>query len=399
MNDYIKIKHVQSLFKEYVPPEMREKWLDLSSRTIQYGYNIYNSYRTGGKTTNELIFCLIAYHYYNKTTMYIRSGVKATRAKAVQTLCDNLNNTTLDDGRNYVQTITDDKYCWIMYHTRTKTFRLLQHLEDDITKAPVFIYVVAVSESLSLKSGFADTNCDIMLYDEFIDDEVNGFTMIQFLNAISTVFRLRHNTITFMNCNMSVGSPVILRYFGIYEKVLNQTTPYMVYHTKLGMKISVNILEPSEEQTNDRAKMNETYFNFDTVIDGIENIKGTSICHESFRELPPDVTPETTAETGLYIYSCGFWLNVKQISSPTWQDMYYITQCIEPPHDPEHLTITDDKLYSFEHPYTYSNIGKDFKICIDLAKKTRRNDVCFDCFMSYIALKSFYDLYKIPDTI
>lgn len=393
------IKTIQNIFREVVPEPERTKWLDLSSRPIQYGYNIFNSYRTGGKTTNILIFALIAFHQFNCTTMYFRSGVRATRAKAVSTLCDGLNNIVGDDGLNYVQRITGGEYCWIMYHSLTKTFRLLHHLEDDLKSSPVFIYVCAVSESLSLKSGFADQNCNISLYDEFIDDEVTNDSMIQYCNALSTIYRLRHKSIAFMNCNMSVGSPIILRKFGIYEKVLNQTVPFMVYHTKKGMKITVNILEPSEEQSNERLKMNETFFNFDNDIEGLENIRGTSICRESYRELPPDVIPECITDTGLYIYSCGYWMTVKQISSNTWQDMYYVTSCIEPPHDPEHLTITDDRGFAFSNPYTYNSIGRDFRVCVDLAKKVRRNDVCFDNFMSYISVKSFYDLFKIPELI
>ncbi len=393
------IKTIQQAFREYVSDEIRNLWLDLSARPIQYGYNIFNSYRTGGKTTNQLVFSLIAYSLYNTTTMYFRSGIKATRAKVVSTLCDNLNNTIDDNGLNYVQRITNGRYCWIMYHTHTKTFRLMQSLDDELIKCPVFIYVTAVSESLSLKSGFADVNCNISIYDEFIDDEVTHTSMIEYLNALSTIFRLRHKSIAFLNCNMSVGSPIILRKFGIYEKVLNQTTPYMVYHTKKGMKISVNILEPSQEQTNERLKMNETYFNFDTEIEGIENIRGTSVCRESYREIPDDVVDDAISDTGLYIYSCGYWCMVKQISSNTWQDMYYIVSCIEPPHDAEHLTITDDRQFAFDNPYSYSSIGKDFKICCDLAKKVRRGDVCFDSFMSYISVKSFYDLYKIPEYI
>ena len=395
----INIKRLQASFREFVPKVYREKWLDLSKNPIQYGYNIYNSFRVGGKTTNELIFALIAFSQCNTTTMYFRSGSRATRAKAVSTLCDTLNNTVNDDGQNYIQAITDGAFCWCQYHTHTKTFRLLHTLDDDVAKAPVFVYVCALNESLAIKSGFADVNCNICIYDECVDDEVSNTTMIEYLNAISTIFRLRHKSIAFLNCNMSVGSPIILRKFGIYEKVLNQTTPYMVYHTQRGMKISVNVLEPPPEQNNDRLKMNETYFNFDTDIDGLENIRGTSVCRESYRELPPDVTPETTSETGLYIYSCGMWLNVKQISSDTFQDMYYITECIEPPHDSEHLTITDDRQFSFDNPYTYSSIGKDFPVCVDLAKKVRRNDVCFQTFMSYIAVKSFYDFYRIPDYV
>ena len=145
--------------------------------------------------------------------------------------------------------------------------------------------------------------------------------------------------------------------------------------------------------------MNETYFNFDTHIDGLENIRGASICHESYRELPPDIDEQCTVPTGLDYYSCGQFFEVYQIESPTWQSMYYIKACIEPVHDREHLTITHDKLYAFDNPYTYASIGRDFKICCDVARKVRRNDVCFDDFMAYVCIKSFYDLYKIPELI
>lgn len=393
------IKLIQDAYREHVPAEMRAKWLDMSAHPIQHGFNIYNSYRAGGKTTNQLIWSLIAFDYFGTTTVYVRSGSRATRAKAINTLCDGLNNIVGDDGLNYVQRITNNKYCWIMYHVHTKTFRLMSNLEDDLKTCPVFVYVVPVSESLALKSGFADVNADIIIYDEFIDDEVSQNTTIMFLNLISTVFRLRTKTVCFMNCNMSVGNPVVLRHFGIYEKILNQTTPFMVYHTKRGMSINVNVLETIEEHSNDRAKMNELYFNFDGDIEGIENIRGTSICHESYRELPPDTTGDMISETGLYIYSCGYWLNVQQVSNPLWQDMYYIKACIEPPHDSEHLTITDNRLFAFENPYCYASIGKDFAVCRDLAVKTRRNDICFDSFESYIYTKSFYDLYRIPEFI
>lgn len=399
MNE-INIKRAQQIFREIVHEEYRGKYLDLSANPIQYGYNIFNSYRAGGKTTNDLIFMLICYHYFGKTSMYCRSGARATRAKAVSTLCTAMNTTVDDTGRNYVQRCTNDAYTWIEYHSNTKTFRLQKTPDDEIKKCPIFMYVTNINDdAMSLKSGFADNNCDIMLYDEFIDDETNAYTVIKFLNLISTVFRLRHKTIAIMNCNLSVGSPVILRTFGIYEKVLNQTTPFMIYHTKAGMKIAVTCLETKDEFNNDRSRMNETYFNFDTHIDGLENIRGASICHESYRELPPDIDEKCTVPTGLYYYSCGQFFEVYQIESPTWQSMYFIKTCIEPVHDREHLTITDDKLYAFDNPYTYASIGRDFKICCDVARKVRRNDVCFDDFMAYVCIKSFYDLYKIPELI
>lgn len=393
------IKECQNIFSFIVPEEFKRKYLDLSAHPITRGYNIYNSFRAGGKTTNEIIFCLIAKYNFNVRTAYLRTNGKATTEKMVFTLCQQLNSYVFDDGRNYVQTITNDEYIGVLYHNRTKTFRLLKSQEEDLKTAEVFMYVFDVEQSTDVKSGFNDTSCDIIIYDEFIDTHATSDTCIKYLNFISTIFRLRYNSIAFMNCNMSIGNPVLLRQFGIYEKVLNQTTEYMVYRNKKGTKVNVTLMQPPEDADNiDRLKMNETYFFFDNRIEGIENITGMSLCQQLYRTLPKD--NYDLRDTRLYIHSCGNIYRVQRCTIDGWQPMYYVSPLngiLD--HNASNVMITDDVITAFETPYTYASIGKDIPLAVDFAKAVRRNDVCYSDYMTYISIVSFYDYYKVSELI
>lgn len=393
----INITEAQRIYRDIVPKEFRDKYFDLGTAVIKYGYNIYNSFRAGGKTVNELIFCLIAKIYYNKNTCYLRTNNKSTVAKMVKTICDALNKTVDDNGDNYVTKISNGKYNWVDYHTLSKSFRLLQNEGQDVKTGETFMYVFSLDQSLDAKSGFADVDCDIILYDEFVDTYVTANTPILLLNFISTVFRMRYNSIVLMNCNMSIGNPLILRALGVYEKVLNQTTSYMQYHNKKGTVINVTLLSVKEAITHDRMLMNERYFNLDYPIDGLENIRGTTITQELFRTLPDDKFE--LEDTIIYYYACGKFLKVQIVSSYTYQPLMYISETNEPPHNSEHIILTDDKAYAFTHPWSYYSILRDNKLCVQIAKHVRRDDICYQNYMCYISIKSFYDFFRIPDNI
>ena len=265
---------------------------------------------------------------------------------------------------------------------------------DELKTAKILCYVHSIDTNDELRSGFADNELDIILYDECMDKYVNNNTLINFLHIVSTFFRSRYFSVIFMACNMSTGAPIILQQMGIYTKVLAQTTPYSMYTTDKHTRITVEILEVSETFSNERNIMNDTFFGFD--IDGIEIIRGSSICHESYRELPENTEIITT---NVKLYSCGYWIDVFTTVSDKWQNMIYFKKGAPSNHVAGTITLTDDKNYAFTHPYTYASIGKDFKICLLMAKLFRRNDICCDDYMTYICANSFYDFYKIPEYV
>lgn len=390
------IVQVNNLYDSIVPDEYKNKYYNVTKYPIIYGYNFVTSYRNGGKTTNILLWALCANRLFGSRISYIRTNKTMVTRSKIMTLFDGINNTIDENGKNYVQKIYNDKYNRIGYFPAEKCFKLIREdmTSDELKNAEIFCYVHSIDEYDKLRSGFSDNRLDIMLYDECMDQYVNNKTLIYLLNIISTFFRSRFNSIVFLACNMSTGSPVILQQMGIYTNILFQKTPYALYKTEKNTKISVEILQVSDDFSNERNIMNDTFFGID--LDGVEIIRGTSVCHETFRELPENAE---TIPTNVKIYSCGYWIDVFTTISDKWQNMVYFEKGTPSTHTCETITLTDDKNYAFTHPYTYASIGKDFKIGILMAKAFRRNDICCDDYMTYVCATAFYDFYKIPELL
>ena len=390
------IYKVNNLYDSVVLKEYKEKYYDVTKYPVVHGYNFVTSYRNGGKTTNILVWAMCSHKIYGSRISYIRTNKTMTTRSKIMTLFDNINNTVDDTGKNYIEKIYNDKYNKVMYFYNEKCFKLCRDdmSADELKTAEILCYVHSIDTNDELRSGFADNRLDIILYDECIDNKINNTTLINFLHIVSTFLRNRYKSVIFMACNMSTGAPTILQQMGIYTKVLSQTTPYALYTTEKHTRISVEILEVTEAFSNERNIMNDTFFGFD--IDGIEIIRGSSICHESYRELPENTE---IISTNVKLYSCGYWIDVFTTVSDKWQNMIYFKKGTPSNHRSGTITLTDDKNYAFTHPYTYASIGKDFKICLLMAKLFRRNDICCDDYMTYICANSFYDFYKIPEYI
>ena len=390
------IIQVSNLYNSVVPDIYKNKYYNVSKYPIVYGYNVVTSYRNGGKTTNILLWALCSHKLFGSRMSYIRTNKTMVTRSKIMTLFDGINNTVDDNGKNYVQKIYNDKYNRIGYFPSEKCFKLIREdmTSDELKNAEIFCYVHSIDENDKLRSGFADNRLDIILYDECMDKHVNNTTLINLLHIISTFFRSRFNSIVFLACNMSTGSPVILQQMGIYTNVLSQKTPYALYKTEKNTKIAVEILQVSDDFSNERNIMNDTFFGID--IDGVEIIRGTSICHETFRELPENTE---LIPTNVKIYSCGYWIDVFTTISDKWQNMVYFEKGTPSEHTCGTITLTDDKNYAFTHPYTYASIGKDFKIGILMAKAFRRNDICCDDYMTFVCASAFYDFYKIPELL
>lgn len=390
------IVQVNSLYDSVVPDMYKNKYYNVTKYPIIYGYNFVTSYRNGGKTTNILLWALCANRLFGSRISYIRTNKTMVTRSKIMTLFNGINNTVDDNGKNYVQKIYNDKYNRIGYFPSEKCFKLVREdmTSDELKNAEIFCYVHSIDENDKLRSGFADNRLDIILYDECMDKHVNSTTLINLLHIISTFFRSRFNSVVFLACNMSTGSPVILQQMGIYTNVLSQKTPYALYKTEKNTKISVEILQVSDDFSNERNIMNDTFFGID--LDGVEIIRGTSIYHETFRELPENTE---IIPTNVKLYTCGYWIDVYTTVSDKWQNMIYFKKGTPSDHGAGTITLTDDKSYAFTHPYTYASIGKDFKICLLMAKLFRRHDICCDDYMTFVCATAFYDFYKIPELL
>ena len=387
----LNIKEVNELFKLIVPEDIREKYYDPTKYPKINGYNLVTSFRNGGKTTQGLIWSMCANKLFGTHISYVRTDSSMITESKVSTLFDAINSYTDENGRNYIQKIYGDKYNRIYYLNRRKVFVLGREDSNilDLKNAPVLCYVHETTASDKYRSGFADPALDIIIYDEMVDEKVCNNTFLRLMHMISTFMRTRYNSIIFMFCNLSTGKPTMLSNMEIYTKLIAQDKPYAIYTTELGTKIGCEILEVSESFSMEREKMNRTFFGF--KADGMEIIRGSSIVKNIFREI--EDTDELT-DTHVNIRTCGVDLRLYMLYRQGWQKMFAVKPA--DPKTPYKLCMTDDPIYAFEHPYTYTSICRETDICLRLIKAVRRNDVCYDNYMTQVYMSSFCDLYKVP---
>ena len=358
-----------------------------------YGYNLIFSGRSGGKTTNILLWCLIAFWYTQTVTMYVKTTTQETTRKYINTLFNTINNYITDKNLNYVQIITNCKYDKILYDYHKKHFVLHNSksgnkiLPDDI----VFMNVCSLADAYEMRSSHNNPQENILFYDEIINDNVNKESLLRFMHIVKTCLTSREDSIIFMTGNLGTGNMAILQSMGIYENVFSEQKNFAVYETDLGTKCAVEIFAPDTEKAEEYDIMNTRFFGF--RCEGAEIVRGKALPTPTTRHLPElsagdkwIITP-----TSLYIHSIGYFLRVYHCVCKTWQSMYYVKQSIKPLHNGEDLTLTDDKIYSQLHPYSYYNVGKQFDIARDFATKFLRKDVCFDSDMTEIAVTAFYN--------
>ena len=161
------VHNVNSLFDMVVSKEYKEKYYDVTKYPVIHGYNFVTSYRNGGKTTNILIWAMCANKLYGSKISYIRTNKNMVTRSKIMTLFDSINTTVDDNGKNYVQKIYNDKYNRIMYFPAEKCFKLVREdmTADELKTAKILCYVHSIDTNDELRSGFADNELDIILYD------------------------------------------------------------------------------------------------------------------------------------------------------------------------------------------------------------------------------------------
>lgn len=164
-------------------------YFDPSKRPVDlYSWIIMLSERATGKTTGLLLMGLVMYRMYGTVTIYCRANKNQIAPKHTT----DLYNVVISNG--YIEKITDGEYNSIKYNRR-KWY--LCHIDDtgeiDAVDNNACCHMLAVGETLEIKSGLNLPTGDIIIFDEFVTPA--GYTssneFVMFCDLVSTVFRLR----------------------------------------------------------------------------------------------------------------------------------------------------------------------------------------------------------------
>lgn len=223
-------------------------------------WNVIMSERSRAKTTTLLLFSLVMYREYNCTTAYMRTTEEMVRPSNLGEIFGVINE------YDYVSRIFGEKYNTLIYNN--KHYYLGKRDENgDIVykdKTPVF-HILSIDKMEIRKSTFNDVNCDIILWDEFIDSKYRDDTFIFLMHWISTIFRRRKSgIITLLSNTIDIEHPMFYE-LDIHDDImyLPRGESIICQSSKESTRVNVYLLpEPSPDNKKLRDEINMLYFNF-----------------------------------------------------------------------------------------------------------------------------------------
>ena len=111
-----------------------------------------------------------------------------TVEKSMITLFGVINDYKDKDGKNYVEKITGGRWNKVIFKRNTKKFYFANvDNEGNVTEQSEKIlgHVLAIELQDVYKSSFADTMCDVIIYDEFIDTYYRSWTFEYLMNYLA----------------------------------------------------------------------------------------------------------------------------------------------------------------------------------------------------------------------
>lgn len=182
------IKDIEKEYKKLGCP--KEFWKPNLEKFINNDFYLCLSLRQdNGKTTNTLLeCCLIPYKLYGYTTAYLRNDISMIARSKVSSLFD----TIIEYG--YIEKLFKD-YNSVRYDALKRGFFLV-HRNDtgeiDKEQEKPFLEVFACEKWKDYKSGYANPNLNIIIWDEFTDTtRVAPNLITELFNIISTLTRCR----------------------------------------------------------------------------------------------------------------------------------------------------------------------------------------------------------------
>lgn len=234
-------------------PDYKMQHVDFSCK-----YNMVLSERARAKTTTYLLLSLLMYREYGCTTAYFRTHKDLIAPSNLVDIFGVINE------YNYIERIFGEGWNYLKYDKRNYYLCQLDENGEIIKQdyKPI-IHCMSVDRMEWYKSTFNDPNCDIILYDEFIDEYHQNNSFENFMHCISTIFRSRKSGMIFMLANtIEIEHPYFYE-FDIHEELLQVERGQSLVCANGSTRINVFILEElSGQKKRLRNEINNLYFSF-----------------------------------------------------------------------------------------------------------------------------------------
>lgn len=288
----------QKIRKEYKKLKCPNNvWNPLTLPLGKCGYYIVLSDRSRGKTTNALLLGMVM----NKIDGSIIEYVRQRREQIMPKFILSLFSTIIQYG--YVEKITNGEYNTIRNKSRRGYYaHVNENGEMDKIATEPFIHFAGIDECMDLKSTYNSPNSNIIIFDEFISKIYYRDECVDFLDIVSTYFRMRTNGIIMMLANtIDKNSPYFdeLSLRDAIDKI--HMGENEIVTTSMGTKIYMEIL--GTVANSQKRLVNKWFFGFKNPK--LASITGTeSWALPEFQHIPKDSKTEIIRR-GIFICHAG----------------------------------------------------------------------------------------------
>lgn len=207
------------------------------------------STRSGGKTTQAVLFGMVFRAIYGIQIGLVRIHEEQIMPKAINQMLDTIRSF---DGGRYVKQITEGRWNDVKHSTKDRAFYYCNRDENgDIyeTEDEPFLKMFALTAYQEYKSGLNAPRMDLVIFDEFIElvnDDIQVSMLFQWL---STIFRFRVSTHLVMLANTIRVNSIWFRELEIAKELrVMKVGEQKILTAKKGTKIWVHLFDTPEKK-------------------------------------------------------------------------------------------------------------------------------------------------------
>lgn len=299
-------------------------------------YFVICTERSIGKTTNILLFGMIAHKIHGTQLQYIRQTETMIEPKNMRQLFATI------EQFDYIQKITKNRWSSVLYYARGWYYcnrddngKVIEQEEKP------FMYCLAINRNMIYKSTYSAPDGDILIFDEFCSKFYPQDEFIDFCDLVKTIIRERTSPIIFLLGN------TIDRYHPYFSELelLNITTSMPLgEHTETitsgGTPIYIEFA--TREKTPDKIRLNRIFFGFRNKKLG--SITGADWSITPVQHIDKDDDPEIIAKN-FYINIESYLINLELATSEKYGLHILAHFAIQ--------TYPDSHIYSLENMLDY----------------------------------------------
>lgn len=337
IKEYQKLKCPPDVFDPCKLPFDRDKYFVICSE------------RSIGKTTNVILFGMVAHELYGIQIQYIRDTEIMLEPKNMRQLFDTILQ------YDYVSKVTKNKWNSVLYYARG-WYYCKRDDDGKVTEQAEkpFMFCLAINRNLVYKSTYNAPTGDIIIYDEAFSKYTPQDYFIEFCDLTKTIIRERQTPIIFILGNTIDRYHI---YFSEMELLNISTSLPLGEHTETithgGTPIYIEFA--TREKTPEKIRLNKIFYGFKNKKLGA--ITGADWSITPMQHIDKNDTPLLITRN-LYVSIEGYYINLELVESELY-GIHVLAHFANSPYPDSHIYSLDNMLdYRYRYKFGSDKLDK-----------------------------------------